>query len=78
MKQLLDMTEPELRDFCNKMATGVEAMAEALGVKKPLFALLLFDDPRLAQYVANCDRSTMVLALREAADRLEKRQDVTR
>jgi hypothetical protein len=45
---------------------------------RSLFVLIVFDDPGLAQYCSNCDRSTMVQALRECADRLESREDIPR
>ena len=78
MKLIQDLTEPELRGVMNALATNVVRTAETLGVEKPLFILLLFNDPKLTQYVANADRSTVVEALREAADRLERREDVPR
>ena len=78
MKKLEDMTEPELKELMATMARGIEFIASHCEVEKPLFALLLFNDPKVAQYVGNCRREDMILAFREAADRLEQRQDVTR
>lgn len=54
MKLLENMTEPELRDVMNTLATKV------------------------AQYVCNCRREDMVLALREAADRIGSGDAVSR
>ena len=78
MKRLEDMTEPELRELCNTAGYAVEQACAVLGVEKPLFTLLLFNDPALAQYVSNCERQSMIEALRETADRLGRREDVTR
>lgn len=78
MKTLENMTEPELRGFCNTLAGGIEFMAGDCGVERPLFVLLLFNDPKIAQYVANTSRDNIVRALRETADRLERKEDVTR
>lgn len=78
MKRLETMTEPELKTFCDHLAGGIEFMAKELGVEKPLFALVLFNDPKVGQYVGNCNRSDMILALRETADRLEANQIVER
>lgn len=41
------------------------------------FALLTFgfDAPGIGQYISNADRTTMIQALRELADRLERNQD---
>jgi hypothetical protein len=80
MRHLRDMTEPELRAYMGMLAGVVESMMPAADNPRgrALFVTLVFDDPGLAQYVSNCDRSTMVRALRECADRLESREDVPR
>jgi hypothetical protein len=78
MRRLEYMTEPELRELMNTMGGGIDFMAQELGVEKPLFVLLLFNDPKIAQFMSSCDRSTMVEALRETADRLERKETVDR
>jgi hypothetical protein len=78
VKQLKNMTEPELRDLLNAIAKKIEAVASNHGVEKPLFALVLFNDPKVGQYICNCNRSDTIKALRETANRLELRQDVSR
>ena len=80
MKTLADMTEPELRGYFAELAAMLEDVLPAGPSRhgRALFALLVFDDPGLAQCVSTCDRSTMVQALREAADRLEGREDIPR
>lgn len=78
MRQLEHMTEPELRELMNIMGRGIDMIAERMDVEKPLFVLLLFNDPRIAQFMSSCDRSTMVQALRETADRLERKEIVER
>ena len=78
MKKLEDMTEPELGELLATMARGIEFIAGHCGVEKPLFALVLFNDPKIGQYVGNCRREDIVLALRETADRLERHEDVAR
>jgi hypothetical protein len=77
-QRLEDMTEPELGSLMRQAARQVVRVADELGVEKPLFVLLIFNDPEVAQYIANCDRADVVKALREAADRLEGKQDVVR
>lgn len=76
--RLEDMNEAELASLMRSLAGGVEYLCSKLGVEKPLFALILFNDPAIGQYIGNCERSDMIKALRETADRLEKREDVTR
>lgn len=41
------------------------------------FALLVFEfhKPGISNYISNAQRADMITALRETADRLEKRQD---
>ncbi len=78
MKLLKDMTEPELRDVMNCLATMVVRTAEHIGVEKPQFVLVLFNDPALGQYVANCERESMIEAMRECAARLEHGEDIPR
>jgi hypothetical protein len=78
VKKLEFMTEEELRHYMNALAGGIEFLSAEMGVEKPLFALVLFNDPAVGQYVANCQRADVIKALRETADRLERREDVPR
>jgi hypothetical protein len=78
VKKLEHMTEPELRTVMNALAKAVEVTAEYIGVEKPLFALVLFNDPKIAQYVANCRREDIILAMEETVARLRNNQDVPR
>ncbi len=79
-RRLRDMTEPELRTYMDLLPTATESvMADIPGRNgKALFVLLVFDDPGLVQYVANCERADVIKALREVADRLESREDLAR
>jgi hypothetical protein len=72
------MTEPELRDLMNEMGRRIVTAATNRDVEKPQFVLLLFNDPAVAQYMANCVREDVIKALRETADRLEQNQVVMR
>lgn len=76
MKRIEDMTEPELR-------TLTTAILDDVGDALPpwtAFAVLFWPigNHGVAQYGSNCQRSDMIRALRETADRLERRQDVPR
>jgi hypothetical protein len=80
-RRLIDMTELQLRNCMTRVARAVEhELPPGCGPRgKALFVVLAFeDDPGIAQYVRNCQRSDIIKALRETADRLEQRQDVTR
>lgn len=44
----------------------------------PMFTLLVFNDPKVSQYVSSCDRTTMIQCLREAANRFEQQNFVAR
>lgn len=78
MKLLKDMTEPELRHTMSTLARQIVTTATMLGVEKPMFVLLLFNDPAVAQYVANCERKGVIEALLEAAGRLQRNEDIPR
>lgn len=78
MKMLQDMTEPELKSLLNEICAQIVAVSERRETEKLYFALLLFNDPGIAQYVCNCDRGDVIKAMRETADRLEKRDTVER
>ena len=74
MKNLSDMTEPELRQT---MIGAVNAARSALPPGTQLI-LLAMDESNIAQYTATVERASVVQFLRETASRLEKREDVTR
>lgn len=78
MKLLENMTEPELAALMRAMGNAIEKTARDLGVEKPLFALLLFNDPAIAQYMANCQRTDVIVAMEECAKRLRAKQEVPR
>jgi len=77
-QRLVDMDEQELAFFMRELARAVVSEAEDRDVEPPRFVLLVFNDPKVAQYVANCERSDIITALRDTADRLQQKQDVTR
>lgn len=76
MKDLQDCTEPELRDLTNDALNYMKLLLP----DRTGFAVLFwpFGEHKISQYGSNCRREDMILALRETADRLEKRQDVPR
>ncbi len=76
MKQLEDMNEPELRELTSRILNAIKARLP----KDTSFAVLFWPqgEHAVSQYGSNCQRSDMIKALREAADRLEKKQDVPR
>lgn len=74
---LRDFTEPELFELMSAVAGRVKATVPA----GCLFTVLVFEQgggPGVSQYVSNAQRSDMVKALREAADRLDRREDIPR
>jgi hypothetical protein len=77
-KQFEDMTEPELCRLCNRLGKEIESICLREKVEKPMFALMLFNDPKVGQYVSNCDRESMIETLRETLLRLERSEDVPR
>jgi hypothetical protein len=80
MKLLRDMTEPELRAYFRGLARAVEdSLPPGPSAKgKCLFVLLVADESNIGQYVSNADRPGIIKLLRETADRLARKEDVTR
>lgn len=82
MKLLCDMTEPELGEYFTRLARLIESELPPGPSKNGtcMFTLLVWDtlEGGVGQYVANAARPGMIKMLREVADRLERRQDVTR
>lgn len=80
--KLEDMTEPQIANAMRLAVTAASVGLEMGGVEPAAdggnykLVLLAFDDPKVAQYAATCRREDVILALREAADRLEKNLDV--
>jgi hypothetical protein len=78
MRQLQDLNEAQLGTLMVGCAKAIEDTFDNLLMEQARFALVIFNDPKLGQYISNCDRKAMVEALRECADRMEKGEDVTR
>lgn len=74
MTQLENMTEVELKLLMDATCRAIEATFARLKVEKPRFALVVFNDPKIGQYASNCTRASMIEALRETAERLERLQ----
>lgn len=74
------MTEPELREYFSMLATVIESILPAGTSRKgtALFAILVFDNPGVTQYVSNADRTDMIKALKEMVNRLEANEDIPR
>ncbi len=72
-KRFKDM---DRRDLQITMQGAARVASEKLP-PKGLFVLVAFDDDAgMAQYISNCERGDIIKAMRETADRLEKREDV--
>ena len=76
MKRIEDMTEVELRELTTRILDAIKSRLPA----DTAFTVLFWPvgTHGIAQYGSNCHRSDMIAGLRETADRLEMRQDVTR
>ncbi len=74
-KQLQDMTEPELAEHFRKIMRMVNEQQpeDVIGSM-----VITFMTNGISQYVASIDPETAPQALRELADRIERRQTVKR
>jgi hypothetical protein len=77
-KRLEDMTEPEIKQMMTDIGHGIDFQLSRHLIGKPMFTLIVFNDPKVGQYLSNCERPSMIVALKEVAERLEKKQDVPR
>lgn len=66
--------EKDLREIATKINYELESLYD----KKMGFALIIFEfsDVGIGDYVSNAQRSGMIKALRECADRLEAKEDI--
>ncbi len=70
MKDFCDMTEPEMIDAANAIKSKLPAGT--------LFVLVTFEPDMIGQYISNAERNGIIKSMREFADRLQAREDVTR
>lgn len=75
MKEMQDMTEPELREHLNRQLRHIKAnqTPDTIGSM-----LIIFQANGITQYGSTVDPETAPQALRELADRIERRQTVKR
>ena len=78
MRRLEELSHDELAQVMQLLASSFERFVKVLGIERMGFAILMWNHPRVVQYVSNCKRSEIVPALRELADKLERREDVER
>lgn len=74
------MTEPELHEYFKFVAHHLEEVLPGGPGRngEALFVLLVLNESSIAQYVSNAVRSDIIKFMRETADRLEARDDVSR
>lgn len=75
MRLMQDMTEPELRDYFNLLMSATKSIMppDVLG-----FMIICFQEDKITQYASSIEPDGAVQALRELADRLERRETVKR
>lgn len=75
MRLMQDMTEPELRDYLNLLMAATQQVMppDVIG-----FMIITFCEDGITQYAASVEPEEAVKALRELADRLERRETVKR
>ena len=68
----------DVERFISELGSVINETLEETFGQQCGFALLLFDFYKtgIGNYISNADRTTMVKALRETADRIENREDI--
>ncbi len=78
-KQMQDMTEPELGHLMTLLANGCNRILNAMtNDKSNKFVILVFNDPKVAQYISSCNREDAIKSMRECAHRLENKEEIER
>lgn len=70
--------QKQIQDFLGGIAVGTDGIIKEYFGRELGFAILLFEfnKPGIGNYVSNAERKTMIEALRETANRLEKKEDI--
>ena len=70
--------QKQIEEMMQGLAAGVKGVLNDLLGGNMGFAIIVFEfnKPGISNYVSNGQRADMIQALRETADRLEKRQDI--
>jgi hypothetical protein len=65
------------KDMMKGIARGIEFSLEKIYGRKLGFTLLVFEfnKPGISNYISNAERESMIIGLRESADRLENKED---
>lgn len=71
---LRDMPEPEVAVLMN----GIARMVDSMLPDGTLFTVVVFEPGGIGQFVSNCERDSIIPALRDVADRLEASEFVSR
>ena len=67
------------KELMRALGEGVDSAVETIMGRKMAFTIILsdFGNNKISNYVSNVQRADMIEVLRETADRLEKRMDVS-
>jgi len=78
-KPLEFLDEVELGNLMTGIARTIQfQLPDRQDGQRSAFALLVFDDPKVAQYISSCHRDDVIVAMRACADRIERKEDVRR
>ena len=77
-RMIRDLNEEERQALLRLLGNQVKTLCFALGIERPLFAILLNNDPAQSHWISNCESADLVKALRESADSFGTTQEVQR
>jgi len=74
VEQMMDLKETE--SMMRALAKAIEMLVNPTDAREYGFALVIFkfNEPGVSNYISNAVRDDMITALRETADRIEKRE----
>lgn len=80
MSKLENMTEPQLKKLMLDCAHALDFVIQKQHRidGRPQWVLVVFNDPKVGQYISSCERESMIKAMKETVWRLENKEDIPR
>jgi hypothetical protein len=73
-KKLNDMTLEEQKQILQSLARGIQNQCLLMGIEDPLFALVIFNDPKQCKLASNCSYAHVKQALQSTIDTINRHQ----
>ena len=76
---LYDLTEPEIAKLMQAFADVIaQGLSDIAGEAEPMFALVIFDNPKIVRFVSSVERPGLADSLRELARKLDAEETMNK